>query len=96
MQKCGVNYWKNYAPVVNWISVGSLLTIASKHELKSRSIDFVISFSQYDLDLDVSMTLPLGMRVDGNIVGWVLKFKESLYGLNKASEDWFYLLKSCL
>ena len=54
------------APVLNWISVRSLLAIASKYELPSKSIDFVLSFPQSDLDVDVLMGLTLGMEVGGN------------------------------
>ena len=36
MQQWGVNYWENYDPVVNWISLRSLLAIASIHELTRR------------------------------------------------------------
>ena len=31
IQKWGVKYWENYAPVLNWISVRSLLDIESIH-----------------------------------------------------------------
>ena len=66
MQQWVVNYWETYAPVVNWISVSSLLAIASIHEFPSRSIDFVISFHQAGLDVDVFMDIPLLMVVDRN------------------------------
>ena len=66
MRKWGFNYWGNYAPVVNCISVRSLLAIESTHELSIRSNDFVLALSQSDLDLDVFMELHLGMGFDGN------------------------------
>ena len=31
MQQWGANYWETYAPVANWISVKSLLSITSIH-----------------------------------------------------------------
>ena len=61
-----VNYWETYAPVVNWISVRSLLDIESIHEFPRRSIDFVLDFTQSDFDVDVFMDLPSGVGVDGN------------------------------
>ena len=66
MQQWRVNYWETYAPVVNWISVMSLLDIESIHEFPSRSIDIVLEIPQADLDVDFFMGLPLGMRVDVN------------------------------
>ena len=47
--------------------MGSLLAIASMHELPSRSIDSVLAFPQACLDMAVLMYLPLGIVVDGNI-----------------------------
>ena len=66
MQQWGVNYWETYYPVANWISISSLLDIEIIHELQSRSIEFVLTFPQDDLDADVFMDLPSGIVVDGN------------------------------
>ena len=59
MQQWIVKYGLTFAPVLNWISVRSLLAIASIHELTSMSIDFVLDFTLYDLDVDVSMDITL-------------------------------------
>ena len=66
MQQWGVNYWGNYVTVVNRISVRSLLDIKSIHALLSRLIYFVLDFHQVDLDVDVFVDLPLGMKFDRN------------------------------
>ena len=66
MQQWGVYYWENYAPVVNLISVRSILAISSIHVLPSISLDSALDFTQGDLDVDVFMDLPLGIVVDGN------------------------------
>ena len=66
MQQWGVNYWETYDPVVNWISVSSLLAIESIHELPSRSIDFLLTFPQYELDVYFFIYLPLVIVVDVN------------------------------
>ena len=65
-KKWGVDYWETYVPVVNCISVRSLLAISSIHEFPNRSTDFVLAFTQYDIDVDLFMDLTLGMGVDGN------------------------------
>ena len=81
MQQWGVNYWETYAPVVNWISVRTLLSVAKIHGLSIQSIDFVIAFSQADLNrVNVFMQLPIGMEFEGEY-GYVLKLNKSLYGL---------------
>ena len=45
----------------------SLLDIEILLELTRRSIDFVISFTQEDLDVDLLMEMHLGIGVDENI-----------------------------
>ena len=52
--------------MVNGISVRLLLAIASKHELTSISIVFVLAVTISDLDMDVFRELPLVIGVDGN------------------------------
>ena len=52
--------------MVNWIHVRSLLDTASIYRFPIRSIDFVLVFSQGDLDVDVFMEVPLGIAVGGN------------------------------
>ena len=64
MKQCVVNYWETYDTVVNCISVSSVLYISSIYELPSISIDFVLAFYQYDIDVDFFMDLPLVMVVD--------------------------------
>ena len=75
MQKWEVIFLENYSPVVNWIRVRSLLAMTSLHEFTSKSIDFVLSFTQADLDMYFFMDLPLGMGVGGNRGEWFLKLK---------------------
>ena len=53
MQQWGVDYWETYAPVVNWLSVRTLLALSILHGYHSRSIDFVLAFPQADLDLSL-------------------------------------------
>ena len=97
VQKWGISYWDNYAPVVNWISVQTLLAITKIHNLRSRSIDFVLEFPQSDLDVNVYMDLPNGIDAPyGGKRDYVLKLKKSLYGLKQASENWFETLKAGL
>ena len=96
IQKSGVNYWETYAPVVNLISVRSLLLISIIHEFLSRLIDFVLDFPQYDLDVDVLMDLPLVILVYLNRVEWVLNLNKSFYGIKQKSANLFRLLKTGL
>ena len=95
MQRWGIDYWETFAPVVNWIIVRTLLTLAHVHGLESRSIDFVLAFPQARLTTDVYMELPFGFKPPrtGN---YVLKLKKNLYGLKDAALNWFKYLSDGL
>jgi hypothetical protein len=95
MQTWGVNYWETYAPVVNWLSVRTLMALSIIHDLETRSIDFVLAFPQADLDTDVYMELPFGFDFDGRR-HFILKLNKNLYGLKNASLNFFNFLKDGL
>jgi hypothetical protein len=83
MQSWGVDYWETFAPVVNWMSVRFVLSIAKIHGLDTKAIDFVLAFPQADLDVDVYMELPAGMIFNdtpefGQRRMYILKLNKSL------------------
>ena len=101
MQSWGVDYREMYAPVVNWMSVRFILTVAKIHELDTKVIDFVLAFPQAKLDVDVFMEIPAGMVLSGHPGSfyrgkYVLKLNKSLYGLKQASANWFEMLSNGL
>ena len=55
MQQWGIDYWETYAPVVNWLSIRTLLVLSILFGYHSRSIDFVLAFPQVKLEEDVFM-----------------------------------------
>ena len=95
MQTWGVNYWETYAPVVNWLSVRTLMAISIIHDLETRSIDFVLAFPQADLDVDIYMELPYGFDLEGRR-NFILKLNKNLYGLKNASLNFYNFLKAGL
>ena len=64
MQQWGTNYWETYSPVVNMVTVRLILLLAQIYKLESKAIDFVLAFSQAELDVDIWMYLPIGFQVD--------------------------------
>ena len=78
---------------MNWLSIRLLMTVARIHGLSSKSIDFVLTFPQAELEVDIFMEIPAGMQVeDNNVPGtrdggkgkYVLKLRKNLYGLKQA------------
>jgi hypothetical protein len=99
MQQWDVSYWETYSPVVNMLTVCLHLALCNIHGLESKSIDFILAFSQADLDVDIWMELPAGIVVSGKDTesrAYVLRLKKSVYGLKQASLNWFEKLKQGL
>ena len=66
--------------------------------LETQTLDFVLAFPQADLDVTVYMELPAGIDLGHGIQkrAYVLELKKSLYGLKKASSNWYECLKKGL
>ena len=97
MQQWGVDYWETYAPVVNWLSIRTLLILSVIYGYHSRAIDFISAFPQANLDYDVFMEFPAGMNCgDGTRKQYVLKLDKNLYGLKNAACNWFEMLSKGL
>ena len=67
MQEKGINYWETYAPVVQGMNVRIMLTLAAIKNLHTKSIYFVLTYPQANLDVDIYMELPQGFNVGPEI-----------------------------
>ena len=84
---------------MNWISVRFIMIVAQVLELDTQAIDFVLVFVQVNLEVPVYMELPAGMDLTGHgkdSSKYLLKLKQSLYGLKQASMNWHCKLKLLL
>ena len=95
MQIYGENYWDTYAPVVNWMSIRSMLIFSLVHELHARSIDFTLAFPQADVDTIIYLEVPMGVETV-NGADEVMLVLKNLYGLKQASKTWFEHLQEGL
>ena len=59
-----VNYWETFSPAVQWVTVWLLLIPASVENLHTCHVDFVLAFSQADLDVLIYMQLPQWVNND--------------------------------
>ena len=74
MQKRRVNYWETYYPVINWISIRSMLTLIIIRDLLTKSVYFVLAYTQADIKTEIFMELPIGFGVEGDhIIEWVIR-----------------------
>ena len=67
------------------MSVRSLLALSHIHELQSKSIDFVLSFPQAEMETEVCMEIPQGFYNMHEVTSCVLKLKRSIYGLKQSN-----------
>ena len=85
MQIEGVDFEETYAPVVNWITVRTLLVLSQLLSLKTAQIDYTAAFPQSDLKEDVYVEMPRGFQEEG----FVLKLNKSLYGLRQSPRNFY-------
>ena len=86
-QKHGVNYWETYSPVVTWQSIRQCLILAILNNWHTRQIDFVLAFPQADVECDIYMELPHGIKFPGfHCKTHVLKLKKTCRTRNKPAE----------
>jgi hypothetical protein len=64
MEQWGTNYWETYAPVVYMVTVRLIVLLARIYKLDSKASDFVLTFPQAELDVNIWMYLSIGLRVD--------------------------------
>ena len=78
MQDKCINYWETYAPVVQWMSVRIMLTLAAIENLHTKPIEFVLAYPQADLAVDIYMELPQGFNAEPESGRYVLKLQKNL------------------
>ena len=59
MNQWGANYWEIYPPVVNWMSVRSMLNLNILRELHTKSIDVFLVYTQADVKTEIFMELTI-------------------------------------
>jgi hypothetical protein len=94
------DYWgSTYAPLAQWPSIRLVLTLALSHGWKTRQLDYVLAFTQADIDdPHAYMSLPKGMTVPngGDPKDYVLHLKKNCYGRKQASSVWYKTIRSKL
>ena len=96
MQVEGRDFFETYAPVVNMSTVRMVMTLAAKHGLCTKQVDYSNAFVQAKLDETVYVWLPSDIKVAGHDGRLALKLKKSLYGLRQAPLKWFEKLRGSL
>ena len=85
-------YELNYAPVVNWLSIRLMLSIAAKNKMCIHHMDCKTAFLNAPITGDVYTIQPPGYKVAGK-EHYVLKLNKSIYGLRSSAKSWYCTLR---
>lgn len=88
LQEEGVDYTETFLPVVRYVSLRVLLAIATQEDLEMVQFDVWTAFLYGELEEEIHMEMPVGLKVkksESEVVCWLNK---SLCGLKQAPRCW--------
>lgn len=86
-QKCGIDYYETFSPVVRFTSIRALLAHAVKNDMLIHQMDVVTAFLNGTLDEEIYMSQPEGYIKPGD-EHLVCRLKKSIYGLKQSPRCW--------
>jgi len=92
----GLHYEDTYAPVVQLATIRFFISLAILSNWHTRQLDFVLAYTQADIERDLYMKLPAGFTLPDRTITdqdrkhYVLKLEKNLYGQNKQAEYGIY------
>jgi hypothetical protein len=98
----GLHYEETYAPVVQWEIIRFFISLAILSNWHTRLLDFVLAYTQSDIERDLHMKLPAGFTLPDRTIteqdrkDYVLKLEKNLYGQKQAGRVWYLHLKKNL
>ncbi|XP_024199234.1 uncharacterized protein LOC112202450 [Rosa chinensis] len=88
-QRYGIDYEETFAPVAKINTVRILISLAANKDWPLHQFDVKNAFLNGNLEEEVYMDVPPGVRNYPSDVGKVCKLKKSLYGLKQSPRAWF-------
>jgi Reverse transcriptase (RNA-dependent DNA polymerase) len=86
----GVNFSKNYAPIINNITMRMMLVLKMANSCANKTIDVKTAFLYGNLTEKNYMTIPnrLEEYLNQQLSDKCVKLKKSIYGLVQAARAW--------
>lgn len=95
LQKSGIDYDETFAPVVKMVTIRIILALVAHLDLECEQMDVVTAFLNGDLDQDIYMEIPDGLKTSNN-AHMVCKLQKALYGLKQAPRQWYAKINTFL
>ena len=84
----GIDYNETFAPVVTLTTVRIIFALVAHHDLELEQMDVVTAFLNGDLNEEIYMAIPTGLKSPSNN-NKVCKLLKSLYGLKQSPRQWY-------
>jgi len=92
-----IRYNETFALTLRYTTLIVLLSLSCRFDLEIEQFDFVTAFLNANVDKDIYINSPPGMRSESrNGERLVCKLNRSLYGIKQAPRSWQTLLSSWL
>ena len=95
LQLSGIDYNETFAPVVTIVTIRLIFAIAAALDLEIEQMDVVTAFLNGDLNEDIYMAIPEGLKNSSN-ANKVCKLLKSLYGLKQSPRMWYFKMHEFL
>ena len=80
----GVDFYKTCSTVFIWAAVRTMMVMSKLYNLHTRSIDFVLAYTQAEVKMDIYLHPPAGIIINTHRKDQVLKLKNNLYSHGKS------------
>jgi hypothetical protein len=82
----GQDYHDTHSTVAKYPTLRTLLALAAHKNIELHQIDIVGAYLQGDINEEIYMTPPDGLKIKGKM-DWILQLKKPLYGLKQAGRQ---------
>ena len=83
----GQDFHATHSAVAKYPTLHALLAVAAREDMDLHQIDVVGAYLQGELDEEIYMSPPDGLKIAGK-AGWSLQLRKPLYGLKQVGRQW--------
>ena len=101
-QIAGVHYGEVFASMAHMAAMRTIIALATIEDLELKTVDISMAFLNGDIDKEIYMKIPEGLKVNGELAlgedlkRWVLHLLKGLYGIKQGPWTWVLKLHAVL